>query len=234
MALLDLADIAAGQWGLVTTAQARAVGQSAQAVARLAGQGVLERLTHGVYRLCGTPPDSRDDLRCAWLALSPGRTVAERLRDDTPEVVSHRSAAQLFQFGDIEADRHEFIVAGRRQTRRPDVRFHHGQLTSHEWTVLDGLPVTTAVRTIGDLADRRLDGGHLAGVVRDALITRHVDVEALIATLRPHAHRYGAPLGDGEALLRRFLDEAGLPLPWSTQPKPPPDRSSARPVRERG
>lgn len=211
MFVLDLADIAAGQWGLITTAQARAVGQSAQTVARLAEQGVLERLTHGVYRLAGTPADSRDDLRAAWLALSPRRTVAERLRDDIPEVVSHRSAAQLFEFGDIEADLHEFTIAGRRQTRRPDVRFHRSQLTAHDWTVVDGLPVTTAVRTIGDLADRRLDGGHLAGVVRDALISLHVDVEVLIAALRPHAHRYGVPLGDGEALLRRFLDEAGLP-----------------------
>jgi len=211
VSILDLADVAAEQWGLITTAQARAVGQSPQSVARLAGQGVLERLTHGVYRLAGTPADPRDDLRAAWLALSPDRTAGKRLRDDPPEVVSHRSAAHLLQLGDLAADVHEFTVAGRRQTRRPDVRFHVGHLHARDWTIVDGLPVTTAVRTIGDLAGNRLDGGHLAGVVRDALITHDLDVEALITTLRPHAHRYGVQLGDGEGLLRRFLVEAGLP-----------------------
>jgi len=211
VSILDLADVAAEQWGLITTAQARAVGQSPQSVARLAVQGVLERLTHGVYRLAGTPADPRDDLRAAWLALSPDRTAGERLRDEPPEVVSHRSAAHLLQLGDLAADVHEFTVTGRRQTRRPDVRFHVGHVHASDWTIVEGLPVTTAVRTIGDLAGIRLDGGHLAGVVRDALITHDLDVEALITTLRPHAHRYGVQLGDGEGLLRRFLVEAGLP-----------------------
>jgi len=211
VSFLDLADVAAEQWGLITTAQASAVGQSPQSVARLAVQGVLDRLTHGVYRLAGTPADPRDDLRAAWLALSPDRTAGERLRDEPPAVVSHRSAARLLQLGDLEADVHEFTVAGRRQTRRPDVRFHVGELTSSDWTVVEGLPVTTAVRTIGDLADKRLDGGHLAGVVRDALITYQLDVDVLIAVLRPHAHRYGVRLGDGQGLLRRFLAEAGVP-----------------------
>jgi len=39
-----LAGIAAGQWGMITTAQAGAAGVSAQAVARLAHVGRLERL----------------------------------------------------------------------------------------------------------------------------------------------------------------------------------------------
>jgi predicted transcriptional regulator of viral defense system len=211
MSILDLADVAAEQWGLITTAQAGMAGQSPQAVARLAEQRVLERLAHGVYRLAGTPADPRDDLRAAWLALSPRRTAAERLRDEPPEVVSHRSAAWLLQLGDVEADLHEFTVIGRRQTRRRDVRFRRGRLAAGDWTVVDGLPVTTAVRTAGDLADDRLDGGHLAGVARDALVVHQVDIEALIAALRPHAHRYGVALGDGEALLRRFLADAGLP-----------------------
>jgi hypothetical protein len=209
--VLDVADVAAEQWGLITTAQACAVGQSPQSVARLAGQGVLERLTHGVYRLAGTPPDPRDDLRAAWLALDPDRTANERLRDEPPDVVSHRSAAHLLRLGDLEADVHEFTVASRRQTRRPDVRFHAGRLSSRDRTVVDGLPVTTVVRTIGDLAETRLDGGHLAGVVRVALITHWADIDPLIEVLRPHAHRYGVRLGDGDGMLRRFLAEAGLP-----------------------
>lgn len=211
MSILRVADVAASQWGLITTAQAAEVGQSPQAVARLARQGVLERLTHGVYRLAGTPADPQDDLRAAWLALDPRRMAGERLADEVPEVVSHRSAAQLLGLGDLDADRYEFTVPGRRQSRRPGIRFHRGRLSRSDWTVVDGLPVTTPLRTIDDLAAGRLDGGHLAGVVRDALTTSHVDPDLLTIVLRPHAHRYGAPLGDGVALLRRLLVEAGVP-----------------------
>jgi predicted transcriptional regulator of viral defense system len=211
MSRLDLADVASAQWGLITTAQAKAVGSSRKAVGRLAQSGALERLAHGVYRLTGAPSDPRDDLRAAWLALDPGRTAGERLRDELPEVVSHRSAAALYELGDLDADRHEFTVAGRRQTRRPDIRFHRATLSPSDWGIVHGLPCTTVIRTIADLAAARTDGGHLAGVVRDALTVRHVDVDQLAQALSPYAARYGANAGNGEALLIRFLEDAGIP-----------------------
>jgi predicted transcriptional regulator of viral defense system len=211
MSFIELADIAAEQWGLITTAQAEAAGSSRKAVGRLARAGTLERLAQGVYRLAGTPADPRDDLRAAWLALDPGRVAGTRLRDDVPEVVSHRSAAVLYELGDLDADRHEFTVAGRRQTRRPDIRFHKAGLSAADWGIVDGLPCTTVVRTITDLAADRTDGGHLAGVVRDALTVKHVDVDQLARALTPYAARYGVADGDGEALLTRFLEEAGVP-----------------------
>jgi Transcriptional regulator, AbiEi antitoxin/AbiEi antitoxin C-terminal domain len=211
MASLELADVAAGQWGLITTAQAGGVGVSPQSVAKLARAGALERLAHGVYRLAGTPSGPFDELRAAWLALDPDRTSGERLLDDPPEVVSHRSAARLLGLGDVEADRHEFIVERRRQSRRPDVRFHRARLANHDWTLTDGLPVTTAARTIADLAVARIDGGHLASVVRDALVKQKADPGELAQILRHHAHVYGAPLGGGDALLARLLAEAGIP-----------------------
>src|SRR6266508_4159539 len=211
MVALQLADVAAGQWGMVTTAQAGAVGVTSQAVAKLALNGVLERLAYGVYRLAGTPSGPFDDLRAAWLAIDPGRTVADRHRDHPPDVVSHRSAARLLGLGDLDADRHEFTTARRRQSRRLDVRFHRGDVAEGEWTLVDGLPVTSAARTIADLAAAGTDGGHLAGVVRDALLSELIEADALAEVLRPHAHRYGAPLGDGKGLLARFLAEAGVP-----------------------
>lgn len=210
---LDMADLAAEQWGLVTTAQARGLGVSPQAAARLTNQGALERMTHGVYRVTGAPPSPLDPLRSAWLALDPARRAGERLRDEVPAVVSHRSAAAVHELGDLEADQLEFTSAERKQTRRPDVRIHRAQLGRDEWTVVDGLPVTTVIRTVADLAAVHLDGGHLADVVRDALIRRHVDDRRLIAVLRRHAHRYGAPMGDGAAVLTRFLQESGVPGP---------------------
>lgn len=211
-AALTLGDIAAEQWGLVTTAQARVLGVSAQEVARLTKQAVLERMTHGVYRVSGAPPEPTDELRAAWLALDPGRRAAERARDAWPAVVSHRSAAVLHDLGDLDADLHEFTTAGRKQSRRPDIKLHRGHLAAGEWTIVDGLPVTTVARTIADLAAARVDGGHLATIVRDALTVKQVSDQSLSAALAPYAQRYGAPAGDGETLLARFIQESGVPV----------------------
>ena len=80
--------MAPGQWGMVTSAQAKLVGGTVQQVAWLARNGVVERLRHGVYRLAGVPDDPRTSLRAARLALDPGRRVAERYGDASPGVPS--------------------------------------------------------------------------------------------------------------------------------------------------
>jgi predicted transcriptional regulator of viral defense system len=208
---LTLGDLAAEQWGLVTAAQATSLAVTSQALARFARQGVLERLVHGVYRVAGSPPSPLDDLRVAWLALDPARRSLDRLRDARPAVVSFRSAAVVHGLGDLAADTMEFTVSRRKQSRRPDVRIHRGELGREDWTIVDGLPVTTALRTIQDLAAARIDGGHLASVVRDALTLQLVDDGQVAKVLRPHAHQYGAKRGNGDALVSRFLAEAGVP-----------------------
>jgi len=199
------------QWGLITAAQARNARLSSQQLARLADTGVLERLRHGVYRVVGAPSNPNDDLRAAWLALAPARTAQERLADPDVEVVSHRSAAVVHQLGDLDADRLEFTTSARKQTRDSQVRFRRRQRGVGEWTLVDGLPVTTVLATIGDLVAAHLDGGHLDGVVRDAVTTHRIDLDEVVAVLSPHAHLYGAPLGQGGMLLTRMLEQAGVP-----------------------
>lgn len=214
MSLLDLAGLASEQWGLVTTAQAGGVGASTQTMARWANEGALTRLSHGVYKVAGSSYDPRDELRAAWLALDPGRLAAERLVSEPIDaVVSHSSAARVHRLGDMSADRHQFIVQGRKQTRRADVQIRRrsGGIDPNSWRVVDGLPTTTVLTTIVDLATDHVDGGHLAGVVRDAIATSAVDLRELSTALRPFAHQYGGRLGDGDALIERFLDEAGIP-----------------------
>lgn len=210
--VLRLADVAADQGGLLTTAQAGAVGVSPQQVARLARSGALEPVVHGVHRLAGAGADRLGGLRAVWLALEPATLAGDRVsREDPSGVVSHRSAAVVHGFGDVEADVHEFSVSTRRRSRNPEVRLHTAAVDRGSWTVVSGLPVTTVVRTIADLAAVRTDGGHLARVVSEALSGLQVGLEEVAAALRPFAHVYGAPLGDGAALVERFLDEAGIP-----------------------
>lgn len=208
---LDLADLATGQWGLFTTAQARAVGVSPQQLARLSDRGIVERLRHGAYRISGAPMEREEQLRAAWLMIEPAVTADDRLNQKQPAVVSHKSAAELHGLGDVDADVMEFIVARRKQSRLTDVRYRVAALIPEQWTLIDGLPVTTILATIEDLAADHLDGGHLAGIVRDAVTTGRLDPDEAVAALRPYAHNYGYPLGDGSALLDRFLEEAGIP-----------------------
>ncbi len=200
-----LSDLAAEQWGLITAAQAKSLGVTAQELSRRARQGNLKRLVHGVYRSSSVPQEPLDGLRAAWLTLDPTLRAATRVRASSPAVVSHRSAAWLHGLGDLEADQFEFTTASRKQSRRPGIRFYQAQLGPDDWTVIDGLPVTTVIRTVSDLAGARVDGGHLASVIRDALVIKQTNARRLAAALAPFADRYGVHPRDGEALVALSL-----------------------------
>jgi len=210
--LLRLADLAESQWGLFTSAQAGSVEVSTQHLKRLADQSLLVRVRHGVYRLAGLPESPATAIQAEWLALEPSRLAGERLVDQVPVgVVSHRSAANLQKLGDLDADTHEFIVPRRRSTRSPDVSFHIGALGRDDWQIVEGLPVTRPLRTVVDLAAARTDGGHLATVVRDAIISGDTTAAELAAVLRPYAHHYGVPVGSGSTLVENFIEQTGVP-----------------------
>ena len=203
--LAPLALIAEDQWGLVTRRQAEAAGISTATLQRLSSEGsALERAARGVYHLAGAPLTDHIDLRAAWLQLAPERLAWERRPDEG--VVSHRSAAALLELGHLPADRHEFTVAGRRQTRRADVRIHRGQLGEGECSVFRGLPVTTPAQTAADLLADREDPEAVAQVVIDALRKKREWPPRVAAALAPRAARLGLRRGDGFAALGRLLD----------------------------
>ena len=208
---LLLADIADTQWGMVTTAQARHVDISHQQLARMTQSGILQRLQHGVYRLAGVPHEPLTELKAAWLAFDPETTAADRLaRSDPTGVVSHRSAARVHTLGDLDADISEFTVTVTKRTRHPDTRLYKRTLARTDWQVVDGLPTTTVAITIRDLAVANTDGGHLAGVVKDAILHAQITYPDVAKVLRPYAHDYGAPFGDGRAFTKALLAQAGL------------------------
>lgn len=210
-ALRAVQDLASSQWGLLTTPQARGLGVTAAQLARLAEQGALARLQHGVYAVAGVPFDRHRGLQAAWLSLDPRHSAYERLLAPELAVVSHASAAALHGIGNLDADDFEFTVAGRKQSRQADVRIHRGVIPGSDWTQVSGLPVTTPARTVSDLAAAGIDGGHLAVAARDAIFSAGADLQQLSNRLAPFATKYGAPVGDGRALVKRLLGEAGIP-----------------------
>ncbi len=202
----SLAGLAAGQWGLFTATQAQREGVSRVQLTRLVQAGVVERRSHGVYLISGAGADELLDLRATWLHLDPARPAAERLGDGPDgAVVSHASAATLFGFGDLDADRHELTVPARKQTRRTDVVLHRRKLAPADITIRDGLPVTRPVRTVVDLLAAGHDGEHVAGVLGSAVRARAIDVSELARQIGPFAARYGCPPGDGDRLLDHLL-----------------------------
>jgi hypothetical protein len=208
--LSRLAEIAEDQWGLVTRRQADRAGVSPATLQRLSAPGcVLERVAHGVFRLRGAPPPDHVELRAAWLQLAPDIPSWERKPEEG--VVSHRSAAALYGLGHLPADRHEFTVATRKQSRRRDVRIHHRQPDATEVVRHRSLPVTRPFRIAADLL---LDGEEpeaVAHVVADA-IRGSYDYPGMFAdALAPFAMRFGFRRGDGLALLRWLVDLVGDP-----------------------
>lgn len=202
--------IAADQWGLVTRQQASRAGVPRATFDRLIGdEGPLERVAYGVYRLTAAPTPDHLALRAAWLQLAPDRPAWERTQEQG--VVSHRSAAALYGIGDLPADRHDFTLPKRRQTRRPDVRLHHRQLGDQDWMWLRGLIVTRPRRIVDDLLRDNEDPGSVAQITVEAIRAGHDYPGSFAEALAPHAARFGLRRGDGLALLRWLLDLIGDP-----------------------
>jgi hypothetical protein len=172
-------------------------------------RSVLERVTHGVYRLVGAPPADHLELRAAWLALAPGVPAWERTVDQG--VVSHRSAASVWGLGELAADRHEFTVPRGVQTRRKDVRLHHRRIGEGDWINLGGLPTAMPARIASDLLAEHEDPEAVARFVAEAIRGAKDYPGSFADSLAPHAARFGLRRGDGLALLRWLLDLVGDP-----------------------
>jgi hypothetical protein len=225
--LTRLAGIAEDQWGLVTRRQAEGAGISPATLQRLAGESVLERVAQGVYRLAGAPMPDHLELRAAWLQLAPDVPAWER----TPRegVVSHRSAAAVYGLGDLPADRHEFTLPVRRQSRRSDVRLHQREVADSEWIALRGLPLTRPARIAADLLADREDPEAVGHVIADAIRAVYDYPGTFADALAPHAVKFRLRRHDGVALLGWLLDLVGDPetAKWMAEARAHAERSAA-------
>lgn len=133
------------QGGYFTAPQARAHGASRQLVEHHMRRGRFERVRHGLYRVRGFPRDEHDDMREAWMAVGA--------RD---ALLSHHSALALLGLSDEIPDAVHLLVPRRRRglRRPPGVFLHTHPDTEAVPTVWrDGLPLSTAARTLADVAD---------------------------------------------------------------------------------
>ncbi|GAB3167464.1 type IV toxin-antitoxin system AbiEi family antitoxin domain-containing protein [Streptomyces incanus] len=212
--LVVLSGATADQWGLVTAAQAKQLGLNAVQLLRLAEVGLLESVGRGVYLLSAGGMPQHLEIKVAWLRLQPKQFAWERPAGHRDSgVVSHASACRLHELGDIPAPEVEISVPRRRTTTEPFVRLRTVPVEATQITVVDGLPVTTADRTIVDLLRAKADGGHVGGVIADAERRDLIAVDELAAHVQPFARKYGLHAqATGRELIDHLVAQAGESL----------------------
>jgi len=215
----QLGAIAEQRWGMVTTAQAAAVGVSRQQLARMAASGAMERVAQGVYRMAGAPHQNHEAIYATWLAL--GGATMPKTPSGTPSLVAAGiTAAIAHDLGDFFLDGFDFMVPTRKGTRLPGVRLRIRRLTREEVGSANGLPVLSVERTIADLVGQWTDLSLVAGVVRDAVLAgRLLAPDRLTTYLDPIARaqmRRDIGRGDGRSLADDLFKLAGIaPEGWA-------------------
>jgi predicted transcriptional regulator of viral defense system len=138
----QLYEQAAPQAGYFQLAQARAVGYSPPLLEYYVGEGRVERVARGVFRLVHYPPSDHEDLVVAWLW------------SDRVGVFSHETALALHELSDaLPARKHMTVPTAsiRRRLRLPaGVTLHFGDLEGRDRTWKGPIPVTSPLRTLVD------------------------------------------------------------------------------------
>lgn len=155
-----------------------AAGVTAKTIEARVARGLLISLHRGVYAVGHRRLRREGYWLAAVLAIGPGA------------VLSHRQAAGLHGFRPANAP---IIDVTTEADRRgvPGVRVHRTRtLDPTDVTEVDGIPVTTASRTLVDLAGMVAED-HLAKALREANRLQLLDVRGIERVLARTAHRTG-------------------------------------------
>ncbi|HMI80588.1 MAG TPA: hypothetical protein VK480_02255 [Solirubrobacterales bacterium] len=135
-----IAAIAADNYGYVTTDEAEAVDINPQRLLELARRGQLEHRDTALYRVPLIPTTPLDPYREA--TLWPRGAGA---------VISHETALDLYELGDVNPAKIHITVPRAHRPRRQipaQYRLHREDLRGDEVTLYEGIPVVTAAKAI--------------------------------------------------------------------------------------
>jgi hypothetical protein len=184
------------QHGMITRAQLLTAGLAENTIDRWIKSGRLIPLYRGVYAVGHLSPSPHAKTMAALLACRPAA------------VLSHRSAAKLW--GLIRYDGPIEVTADNTR-RRPGIIVHRHRLTDAEVTHHWGLRVTTAARTLADLASV-LSPDTLTRAVNAARISRILNLDDLPPKLREGQTPRTTRSALEDAFLR-FIRRHRLPMP---------------------
>jgi hypothetical protein len=202
--------LAARQHCVVTASQLASAGWSKDQIASRAQAGWLRRVHRGVY-LVGPLETPHTASMAAVMAY--GKSA----------LASHHPAAVLWDWRPPREGPVHVIAGGR---SRPGVIVHHAELDPRDRTLRHGVPVTSAARTLLDLAATE-PTAELERALNEAFLQRHVSSRSLDEQFRRYPnHRGTAALraaqeephltrSDAEILARDLISAAELPVPES-------------------
>jgi predicted transcriptional regulator of viral defense system len=194
--LQRLFELAAGQAGYFTAAQARELGYSPRSLVHHVSVGNLERVSRGFYRLVGVPASSYEDVVAAWLRFASRRGV-----------VSHDTALALYELAPSRSREIHLTLPRERRPRTPQassaVSLHTTTvpLRREEVTSRFGVQVTSPARTIIDVADIGSDPSVVLEATSRALATGLVSANELRTAVRRRSARV-------RKLIERAIEEA--------------------------
>lgn len=162
-----LEEAASSQHGYVTRAQARMLDVSDVDLVRLSKRGDLKRVDHGVYKFRGAADLRWESVWVQWLRLNPDELAFHRTRKPA-EVVAGRTAAWIYELGDLDPEPFEFVVDQRHQTRREGIRFRRESIARSDWEIREGLPITRPNKIVSDLLMQHVDVGHIEDIATAA------------------------------------------------------------------
>ena len=200
-----IAALAAAHYGVVTHAQLRGLGASPDQIKRRRKTGLLIALYRGVYAVGHA------------VLRTEGRWLAATLACGPAAMLSHTAAAALWGIRPVPAGRIHITTTRGGRTAPQGIVLH--TTTHRDGTTHRGIPVTTPMRTLTDLAT----------IVRPPILARAIEAAEQqrlfdLEQLRPR--RPGAPAvkaqcdlslthtrSDFEADFRHLCDRHGIPRP---------------------
>lgn len=135
-----LAELAANQYGYITTVDAAEAGIDPHRLLEMAKRGQLERVATGIYRVPLIPPTPLDPYMLATLWPRQVRGV-----------ISHESALDLHELSDVNPHKIHITVPPGHRPRRDVPRLyvlHHEDLDPADITAHEGVPIVTAAKAI--------------------------------------------------------------------------------------
>lgn len=163
----ELTALAARQAGYFTSAQAREVGYSYPAQNYHADRGNWERVRRGIFRVPGWPA-REDDAYVLWNLWSGGRAV-----------LSHQTALAVHDLGDANPVRVHMTVPRGFRAGDPALVLHKADLYPADVEDREGYRVTTAERTLLDVAAGDVPQEQVQSAVSDAVSRRLVSPRRL-------------------------------------------------------
>ena len=212
-------ELAGRQHGMVARRQLLALGFNAREIEHRVKRGRLHLVMRGVYAV-------------GWPRLTPKRRwMAAVLACGEGALLSHRSAAALWEIGDEKRGVVDVSVTRRAELKRRGLHVRgRPALMPERITKHDGIPVTTPVQTLIDLSTE-LAPIRVERAVNEADKRDLIDPEALRAELGRYMGEPGVKAlrdlldrrtfrlsdSDLEVLFRPIALEAGLPPPLTKE-----------------